>query len=84
VGDERVGPQHRFQPLASVASLIAEFLELGNVSGDLTFVPSEQGCFDLREGCVPGRVYELTGAGSSLEDDGYDEIRKNQGAGQPG
>jgi hypothetical protein len=28
VGDERVGPQYRFQPLASVASLIAEFLEL--------------------------------------------------------
>jgi hypothetical protein len=37
VGDERVGLQHGFQPLASVAGLIAEFPELCKVGGDLTF-----------------------------------------------
>ncbi len=47
VGDERVGLQHSFEPLASVASLVPEFGEIFEVAGDLTFVPGEQDRFDV-------------------------------------
>jgi hypothetical protein len=47
VRDERVGLQDGFQPLASVASPIAEFPQLCKVRGDLPFVPGNQDRFDV-------------------------------------
>jgi len=47
VGDESVGLEHSFEPLATVASLVPEFGEILEVAGDLTFVPGEQDRFDV-------------------------------------
>jgi hypothetical protein len=55
VGDERVGLQHRLEPLARVAGLVAEFGELGRVGGDLAFVPGNQDRFDVWEVLVERR-----------------------------
>jgi hypothetical protein len=47
VGNERVGLEHRFEPLASVAILVPDFVERFEVAGDLTFVAGDQDRFDV-------------------------------------
>ena len=39
---QRVGPEHRLEPLAGATSLVAHFGELCEVLGDLAFVPGDQ------------------------------------------
>jgi len=46
VGDERVGLQHSFEPLTSVASLVPDLDEMLEVAGELTFVPGNQDRFE--------------------------------------
>jgi len=43
VGDERVGLEHSFEPLASVASLVPDFGEMFEVAGDVAGLPSPSG-----------------------------------------
>ena len=47
VGDEGIGLQHSFEPLASVASLVSDLGEMFEVTGDVTLVPGEQDRFDV-------------------------------------
>jgi hypothetical protein len=47
VGDEGVGLQHSFEPLASVAGLVPDFGEMFEVASDVTLVPGEQDRFDI-------------------------------------
>ena len=56
VGDERVGLEHSFESSASIAGLVADFGELFEVAGDLTFVPGGQDRFDIREVLVQRRT----------------------------
>jgi hypothetical protein len=49
VGNERVGLEHGFEPLASVASLVPDCGEIFEVAGDLPFVPGDQDRVDVRE-----------------------------------
>jgi hypothetical protein len=49
VGDECVGLQHGLQPLVCVTTLVAEVGELGEVGGDLAFVPGDQDRLDVGE-----------------------------------
>ncbi len=56
VADERVRLEHRFEPLASVARLVAEFGEMVEVTGDVTLVPGEQDRFDICEVLVQRRA----------------------------
>ncbi len=56
VGDERVGLEHRFEPLASVAGKVAEFGEMFEVAGDVTLVPGEQDRFDVWEVLIQRRT----------------------------
>jgi hypothetical protein len=46
-GKERVGLEHSFESLASVAGLVPDFGELFEVAADLTFVPGDQDRFDV-------------------------------------
>jgi hypothetical protein len=63
VGDERVGLKHGLQPLASIAGLTAQLLELGKVRGDLTFVPGKQDRFDVWKVLVQGRPSDASPLG---------------------
>jgi hypothetical protein len=56
VGDDGVGLEHGFEPLASSASPVPDFGEMFEVAGDLTFVPGEQDRFDVRELLVQRRA----------------------------
>ena len=56
MGDERVGLEHSFEPLASVARLVPDFGEMFEVAGDLTFVPGDQDRFDVWEVLVQRRT----------------------------
>jgi hypothetical protein len=56
VGDERVGLQHRFESLASFASLLPECGEMFEVAGDVTFVPGDQDRLDVWEVLVQRRT----------------------------
>ena len=42
VGDERVGLEHSFEPLTSIARLVPDFGEMFEMAGDMTFVPGDQ------------------------------------------
>jgi SAM-dependent methyltransferase len=55
VVNERVGPQHRFEPLACIPGLVSNFGELFEAAGDLTFVPGGQDRFDVGEVLVQCR-----------------------------
>ncbi len=56
VGNERVGLEYSFEPLASVASLVPDFGKMFEVVGDLTFVPGDQDGFDAWEVLVERRT----------------------------
>ena len=47
VGNERERLKHSFEPLTSVASVVPDFGEMFEVTGDLTFVPGDQDRFDF-------------------------------------
>ena len=47
VGHQRVGLEHRCEPLASVASSVPDLGETFEVAGDLTVVPGDQDRFDV-------------------------------------
>ena len=49
VHDQRVGLQDRLEPLAGVTGVVPDLGELGEVLGDLAFVPGEQDRFHIRE-----------------------------------
>src|SRR3989304_626292 len=49
MGDEGIGPQYSFEPLASVSRLVSDFSEQFEVACDLTFWPGGQNRFDIRE-----------------------------------
>lgn len=56
VGNERVGLKHSFEPLASIASLVADCYKMFKVAADLTFVPGHQNRFDVWEVLVKRRT----------------------------
>lgn len=45
-GNEHLGLQHSFEPLSSVASLVADPDQMLEVAGKLTLVPGDQDRFD--------------------------------------
>jgi hypothetical protein len=47
--DARVGSEHSFDSLARVICAITQLNEVLEMAGDLTFVPSQENCFDVRE-----------------------------------
>jgi len=55
VGDERVRLQHGFESLVSVAGPVSDLGEIGQVAGDLTFVPGIEDRFDVGEILVQRR-----------------------------
>ena len=58
VGDERIGLEHCFEPLAGVAGLVPELAEMFEVAGDATLVPGEQDRFDVWEVLVQRRTVD--------------------------
>src|SRR5215203_2436162 len=54
--NEGVGLQHRFEPLASTASLVPQFGEMFEVASDLMFLPGDQDRFDVWEVLVQRRT----------------------------
>lgn len=56
VGNERVGLKHSFEPLASIASLVADCYKIFKVAADLTFVPGHENRFDVWEVLVKRRT----------------------------
>ena len=65
VEDQRVGPEHRRKPLAGTTSLVPDFGQLGEVLGDLAFVPGDQDRFHVREVLVQRRSSDA-GLGGDL------------------
>lgn len=55
-GDEGVGLEHRLESLARIASLVPDFGEILEVTGDLTIVPGAQDRFDVWEVLVQRRT----------------------------
>src|SRR5258708_7543539 len=47
VGHQRIGLEHSLEPLVSAAGLVADFGEMFEVGGDLTFVPCDQNSLDV-------------------------------------
>src|SRR6266496_2067342 len=56
VGHERERVEHSFEPLASVARSVADFREIFEMARYLTFMPSDQDRFDVREVFVQRRT----------------------------
>ena len=55
VRDERVRLEHSLESLATVASLVADFSEILEVTADLAFMPGKQDRFDVGEVLVQRR-----------------------------
>lgn len=52
--DERIGLQHCFESLASIASLVSDLVEIFEVGSDVTLVPGRQDRIDIGEVLVKG------------------------------
>ena len=54
VANERIGLEHRFEPLDRLASSISDFCQLFDVCSDVTLVPGDQDRFHIRKVLVQG------------------------------
>ena len=63
VGNECVGLENSFEPLAGIATPVPDRGEVFEVRGDLTFMPREQDRLDVREVLVQRRPPDFGGLG---------------------
>src|SRR5215217_3833703 len=54
--DERVCPEHRFEPPKGIVSLVSDLGESFEMSTDVTFVPGDEDRLDVREVLVERRT----------------------------
>lgn len=64
--EERVGLEHRLEPLPRIASLVSDLRKLGKMGGDLAIVPREEDRLDVGEVLVRRHLRGGRGASRTL------------------